>query len=152
MGKPKKRGAAPAPPEEPIPASSPISEEHADGGEEGAEDQEAEDEDLPSITFNDALTWKAGRPIVVAELIRRLAALHSELSGIEQGNISRASLVPIAQDLAHHQLLHHKDRGVEAWVAVCLTDVFRLLAPEAPYKSAQLKVGLIYTRTNEHIG
>ncbi|GAB7348733.1 hypothetical protein MBLNU459_g7468t2 [Dothideomycetes sp. NU459] len=94
---------------------------------------------LHSLRFNEPLTWRAGKPIAVAELLRRLKTLHEELRGLEQEEADRESLVPVAQELAHRNLIEHRDRGVKAWTALCIVEMFKLLAPDAPFKGGQLK-------------
>ncbi|TKA29827.1 hypothetical protein B0A50_03191 [Salinomyces thailandicus] len=91
------------------------------------------------LQFDEPLTWKAGKPIAVSELLRRLKALAEELQNIDQGDADREALVPRAQELASAQLLAHKDKGVKAWSMLCIVEMFRLLAPDAPYKGGQLK-------------
>lgn len=44
-----------------------------------------------------------------------------------------------ASELIHPNLLSHKDKGVRAYVACCLSDMLRITAPDAPYTEAQLK-------------
>ncbi|KAF2765124.1 hypothetical protein EJ03DRAFT_331251 [Teratosphaeria nubilosa] len=85
------------------------------------------------------LTWRAGKPIPVGDLLRRLKTLAEELQSLGQEQADRASLVPKAQELANQQLLTHKDKGVKAWTLLCIVEMFRLLAPDAPYKGGQLK-------------
>ncbi|KAK4541300.1 hypothetical protein LTR36_008058 [Oleoguttula mirabilis] len=92
-----------------------------------------------ALQFNEPLTWKAGKPIAVSDLLRRLKTLAEELQSIDQGAADRESLVPKAQELANVQLLGHKDGGVKAWTMLCIVEMFRLLAPDAPYKGGQLK-------------
>ena len=102
--------------------------------------EEEEDVQGSSLQFKEALTWRAGRPIPVADLLRRLQALSKELQELEQEEADRDSLTTPAKELATHNLLDHKDRGVRAWTACCLVDMFRLCAPDAPYTAQQLKV------------
>lgn len=94
------------------------------------------------LKFNQSLSWRAGRPIPVAELLKRLQALAHEMKDMEQEDDEsvKASLGNIAQELVDQQLLGHKDRGVKAWVACCAVDVLRLCAPDAPFTSKQLRV------------
>lgn len=92
-----------------------------------------------ALQFDEPLTWKAGKPIAVSDLLRRLKTLSEELESMEQGEADRESLVPKAQELASVQLLGHKDKGVKAWTMLCIVEMFRLLAPDAPYKGGQLK-------------
>lgn len=102
-----------------------------------------EDEDqhaMPGLQFNETLSWRAGKPIAVADLLRRLQALSKEMRKMEQEENERASFTPVAKELANPNLLAHKDKGVKAWTACCLVDILRLCAPDAPYTGQQLKV------------
>ncbi|KAI9710838.1 MAG: hypothetical protein M1828_002010 [Chrysothrix sp. TS-e1954] len=91
------------------------------------------------IGFSDTLSWRAGKAIPVADLLRRLQALAAELKPIEQETANTDSFKPTAKELASANLLTHKDKGVRAWTAVCLVEVMRLFAPNAPYTPSQLK-------------
>ncbi|KAJ9639413.1 Sister chromatid cohesion protein pds5 [Coniosporium tulheliwenetii] len=102
---------------------------------------EVEDAPKPTSTlhFNEPLTWRAGKPIPVGELLKRLKALQEELCEMDQEEADREALMPVAKELASHNLIAHKDRGVRAWTACNIVDMFRLCAPDAPYTAAQLK-------------
>ncbi|KAI1368401.1 armadillo-type protein, partial [Xylaria arbuscula] len=102
------------------------------------EDQEM-DEELVALQFNETLSWRAGKPIATGELLRRLEKLSKELSNMEQETVDKNSLHNVAKDLASHNLLAHKETGVKAYVAMCLVDVLKLCAPEAPFIPKQLK-------------
>jgi sister chromatid cohesion protein PDS5 len=123
-------------------------EEVNEDDEMAEEDEEAEDEAAPQHTtdgvaklrFKQELNWRAGRPIAVAELLRRLESLSRELQGYEQDEVAVDSLQTTAKELASTQLLAHKDKGVKALAASCVVDVFRLCAPNAPYTQQQMKV------------
>lgn len=101
--------------------------------------QEVEQGAAQSLTFNEPLTWRPGKQIPVTDLLRRLKALSEELQSIDQDDANRDTLVPKAQELADLQLIGHKDKGVKAYALLCIVDMFRLLAPDAPYKGGQLK-------------
>jgi sister-chromatid-cohesion protein PDS5 len=107
---------------------------------EDMEEQEFDGEAGAQLQFGQPLTWRAGKPIAVAELLRRLETLSQELQTYDQDEVERGSLLKVARELASQQLLSHKDRGVKAWTACCLVDMFRLCAPDAPYTGSQLKV------------
>jgi len=110
---------------------------------EASEHEEVEEElqeGRKGLQFNETLSWRAGKPIAVADLLRRLQALSQELRDMEQEEADRDSLLPVAKDLAAAGLLNHKDKGVRAWTGCCVVDIFRLCAPDAPYTAAQLKV------------
>jgi len=103
------------------------------------EDQEM-DEELVALQFNEPLSWRAGKPIKTADLLRRLEKLSKELADMDQETVDKDSLHAVAKDLASHNLLAHKDVGVRANVAACLVDILKLCAPEAPFTPKQLKV------------
>ena len=102
---------------------------------------EEHEEELPGLQFNEPLSWRAGRPIAIADLLRRLQALSKEMRGMEQEENERDSFTTVAKELASPNLLAHKDKGIKAWTACCLVDILRLCAPDAPYTGQQLKVG-----------
>ena len=104
------------------------------------ESQEDLELSAPGLQFNEPLSWRAGKPIPVAELLRRLQALSKELRNMDQEDDVRDSLTKVAKELAHTHLLAHKDKGVRAWTGCCLVDILRLCAPAAPYTGEQLRV------------
>lgn len=109
------------------------------GGEgESEEQEEEEEEEQPMLQNDEPISWKAGKAIPVATLLKRLRALSEELLAYDQGDVSRESLVPKAKELVNPQLLHHKDPGVVAYTLHCIVEMFKLLAPDAPYKQSQL--------------
>jgi len=114
-------------------------EEMEDAKEGDGEDEEEQEEGTVMLKFDEPLTWKAGKQIIVSELLRRLKKLHKELGDIEQEDAYKESFHPVAKELANVNLLNHKDKGVKAWVAACLVEIFRILAPNAPYNTTQLK-------------
>lgn len=95
---------------------------------------------ITGLDFNDALTWRAGKAIAVADLLTRLKKLGAELRNLDQGQIAAGEFTRLAQDLAHSNLLGHKDKGVRAWVLCCIVDILNICAPDAPFVPAQLKV------------
>ncbi|MCJ1248046.1 hypothetical protein MMC30_005261 [Trapelia coarctata] len=99
----------------------------------------AHEEEMPGLQFNEPLSWKAGKPIPVAELLRRLQALSKEMRDMEQEENERESFTKVAKELASPNLLGHKDKGVKAWTAACLVDILRLCAPDAPFSGQQLR-------------
>lgn len=99
------------------------------------------EEDQPGqLTWKQGnLSWRAGKPIATAELLKRLDALSTELRDMDQEETVADDLKPMAQELAGPQLMNHKDKGVRAITACCLVDVLKLCAPDAPFTSSQLK-------------
>ena len=106
----------------------------------GAAAAAVEESKLPGLIFNEPLSWRAGKPIPLAELLRRLDTLSKELMEMDQDETDKSSLTSVAKELASPNLLHHKDRGVRAFTACCLVDVLRICAPDAPFTPQQLKV------------
>ena len=97
---------------------------------------------LPRLRFDEPLSWRAGKPIAIADLLRRLQVLSKEMRAMEQEEYDRESFTKVAKELASPNLLAHKDKGVKAWTACCLVDILRLCAPDAPYTGQQLKVNI----------
>jgi sister-chromatid-cohesion protein PDS5 len=106
----------------------------------GAADVVVEEPEVSGLTFNEPLSWRAGKPIPTAELLRRLDALSTELREMDQDDDVKVSLTKVAKELAGHNLLSHKDKGVRAFTACCLVDVLKICAPDAPFTPTQLKV------------
>jgi sister-chromatid-cohesion protein PDS5 len=104
----------------------------------GAEVQE--EPQLGGLTFNQPLSWRAGKPIPTGELLKRLDALSTELRDLEQEETEKESLTKVAKELAGPNLLGHKDKGVRAFTACCLVDILKLCAPDAPFTGSQLRV------------
>jgi len=108
--------------------------------------QEAEKDPEPTMSglqFNETLSWRAGKPIAIADLLRRLQTLGKELRDLEQEDVPREAYTHVAKELANANLLAHKDKGVRAFTACCLVDILRLCAPDAPFTEKQLKVARI---------
>ena len=101
---------------------------------------QGQEQGLPGLRFNEPLSWRAGKSIAIADLLRRLQALSKEMRGMEQEENDRDSFTKVAKELANSNLLGHKDKGIKAWTACCLVDILRLCAPDAPYTGQQLKV------------
>ncbi|KAK3902778.1 armadillo-type protein [Staphylotrichum tortipilum] len=102
------------------------------------EEQES-DERSSKLQFNEPLTWRPGKPIPIDTLLKRLDRLTRELAEMDQEVTDAASLAKVAKEVANHQLLTHKDKGVRAYTACCVVDILRLCAPDAPFTPSQLK-------------
>jgi sister-chromatid-cohesion protein PDS5 len=128
----RKRAASPAPVED--------VEEEIEGVDA---DIEGDLRGSKRLRFNEPLTWRAGKAIPVSELLRRLRTLYEELQPMEQldeeEQDARRSLAPKAQELANSMLLGHKDKGIRAFAMLGIVEMFRILAPHAPYTTTQLK-------------
>ncbi|KAL8927524.1 MAG: hypothetical protein Q9208_002329 [Pyrenodesmia sp. 3 TL-2023] len=98
-----------------------------------------EPQTTPGLQFNEPLSWRAGRSIPVADLLKRLNALSTEMQDMEQEENERDSFSKVAKELVSPNLLAHKDKGVKALTAACLVDILRLCAPDAPYTGQQLR-------------
>ncbi|KAF3937667.1 hypothetical protein ABW19_dt0200797 [Dactylella cylindrospora] len=93
-----------------------------------------------SLKFKEPISWKAGKPIPVPQLVKRLKTLHSELQSlVEEPEVDLPSVDQVAKDLSATALLHHKDETIRAYLACCLADVLYLYAPDAPYTANQLR-------------
>ncbi|KAF2150705.1 hypothetical protein K461DRAFT_229587 [Myriangium duriaei CBS 260.36] len=125
MPRPRRKASSP------VPAPEPESEPE--------KEQEEEQEEKRTLKFKQQLTGRPGRPVPVSELLKRLKALHAELVTIDQDDCPRDSVTKVAQELADPSVLIHRDKGVKAWAACCLVEVFRVMAPDAPFTPSQLK-------------
>ncbi|KAL2156505.1 hypothetical protein VTH82DRAFT_1250 [Thermothelomyces myriococcoides] len=103
-----------------------------------AEEQEPE-EGMVKLQFNEPLTWRPGKGIPLDTLLKRLDQLSRELAEMDQETTDTSSLTKVAKEVASHQLLNHKDKGVRAYTACCVVDILRLCAPDAPFTPSQLK-------------
>ncbi|KAL2164093.1 hypothetical protein VTH06DRAFT_3307 [Thermothelomyces fergusii] len=103
-----------------------------------ADEQEAE-EGMVKLQFNEPLTWRPGKGIPLDTLLKRLDQLARELAEMDQETTDTSSLGKVAKEVASHQLLNHKDKGVRAYTACCVVDILRLCAPDAPFTPSQLK-------------
>ncbi len=103
------------------------------------------DRPLVRLRFSEPLSWRPGKPIPTEELLRRLKSLNRELSDLDQETLDTESLAKVAQELANHNLLNHKDKGIKAFAAACLVDILCLCAPNAPFTQTQLKVRVSHT-------
>ncbi|KAK1640139.1 armadillo-type protein [Colletotrichum phormii] len=108
--------------------------------QEEVEVEEEQGEELASLQFDEELTWKPGKPIPTTELLNRLQALSEELGGLDQDTTDVESLNDVAHALGQRNLLAHKDKGVRAYAAVCIADILRLCAPDAPFTADQTKM------------
>lgn len=92
------------------------------------------------LQFKEPLTWRPGKAIPLDTLLKRLDQLTRELAEMDQETTDPSSLTKVAKEVASHQLLNHKDKGVRAYTACCVVDILRLCAPDAPFTPSQLKV------------
>lgn len=65
----------------------------------------------------------------------------SALSQLEQASSAEAckKLEPLREAIVHG-LLQHRDKDVRLLVAICVTEMFRAMAPEPPYADKYLRV------------
>lgn len=93
---------------------------------------------LSKLHYNKAIISTAEKLVPTNELLSRLGSLHEELSALVQDQTDLESLNSYRADLVNKKLLKHKDPGVRAFAACCLSDILRLYAPDAPYTDTQL--------------
>ncbi|KAK4190432.1 armadillo-type protein [Podospora australis] len=105
---------------------------------EEVEEEEAEGE-MVVLQFDEPLTWRPGKPIPLDKLLKSLGTLSKELEEMDQDLVDPSSLTNVAKEVASHQLLNHKDKGVRAYAVACVVDILRLCAPDAPFTPSQMK-------------
>lgn len=62
------------------------------------------------------------------------------LSKLNQSSSLQIALGPLTNSLSQINLLQHKDKEVKLLVAVCLSEIMRILAPNAPFTDEIFKV------------
>lgn len=70
------------------------------------------------------------------ELIRRLKACAQAFQNMGQDD-NNQSYIPLSMHLAADTFLEHANKDVRLLVACCIADVFRVYAPDAPYKDPE---------------
>ncbi|KAK4057405.1 Sister chromatid cohesion protein pds5 [Microbotryomycetes sp. JL221] len=99
-----------------------------------------DDDDAPPSTRPQHLKFKQSlKTSSNTELVKRLKALHEELSELDQDVVVTSSLDSVARELLNFNLSLHPEQGVKAYLASCLADILRLYAPEAPYTEREIK-------------
>lgn len=88
------------------------------------------------LNFHEKLT---GKGLTTDAVLKKLKALHTELSEMDQELVDVASLNVARKELISTSIMLHKDRGVKAYAACCLADILRLYAPDAPYTQNELR-------------
>jgi sister-chromatid-cohesion protein PDS5 len=74
-----------------------------------------------------------------SEILQRLGELHQGLSSLSQEAADRPKyLNSIAAQLISNKFLSSTDKELRLLAAVCVVDVLRVYAPEAPYSDAEL--------------
>ena len=93
---------------------------------------------MQELEFNKSIIPSLEELFSSAEQIERLSELHEELSGLTQGSVKLDSLESYKNDLINKKILKHKDPGIRALSACCLSDIMRLYAPDAPFTEKEL--------------
>ncbi|RMD39475.1 hypothetical protein DV735_g5657, partial [Chaetothyriales sp. CBS 134920] len=95
--------------------------------------------DIPGFDFNQEVSWRPGKAIPVADLLSRLQALANALRSYGEEHFDTEIFASLATDLSNPNLVGHKDKGVRAWSLLCIVDLLRLCAPDAPFSGPALK-------------
>ncbi|CAI4048465.1 hypothetical protein N7582_004383 [Saccharomyces uvarum] len=93
---------------------------------------------VAKLKFKSPIISTSEHLISTNELLDRLKALHEELAALDQDNTDLTGLDKYRDALVSRKLLKHKDVGIRAFTACCLSDILRLYAPDAPYTDSQL--------------
>lgn len=94
-----------------------------------------------TLVFCESLISTIKDPISNKTLVKRLKTLFAELSIIEQENpviIRDANLKKVTQQLMNKKLTSNSDYGVKSFAALCIGEILRIFAPNAPYTDNQL--------------
>lgn len=69
----------------------------------------------------------------------------SAAESAERAKEVEMALKPLIESFAKHDLASHKDKDVRLLVAVCATQLFRIMAPEPPFEGVCLLVNVLLT-------
>ncbi|XP_031473421.1 sister chromatid cohesion protein PDS5 homolog B isoform X2 [Nymphaea colorata] len=72
-------------------------------------------------------------------LVKLLKQAADALSEFLQSPSLQSALEPIYDSIVRHNYLRHKDKDVKLLVAVCFSEIIRILAPDPPFSDALLK-------------
>ncbi|RMZ90516.1 hypothetical protein DV736_g2248, partial [Chaetothyriales sp. CBS 134916] len=67
--------------------------------------------DIPGFDFSQAVSWRPGKAIPVADLLSRLHSLSNALRSYEEEHFNPQIFAPLATNLSNPNLLGHKDKG-----------------------------------------
>lgn len=54
------------------------------------------------------------------------------------------AIQPLSKSIIKRGLLRHSDKDVKLLVAICVSEIFRILAPEPPFEDRYLRVRLTF--------
>uniref|UniRef100_A0A1D1YLJ6 Sister chromatid cohesion protein PDS5 A n=1 Tax=Anthurium amnicola TaxID=1678845 RepID=A0A1D1YLJ6_9ARAE len=72
-------------------------------------------------------------------LVKLLKKAANALSELRQSSALQHAIAPFSKSLAQHSLLRHKDKDVRLLLAVCFSEIIRVLAPSPPFNDEILK-------------
>ncbi|KAI5310832.1 hypothetical protein KEM55_000002 [Ascosphaera atra] len=104
-----------------------------------AQPEPPEQDGLQKLKFSEPLSWRAGRAIPVADLLKRLEALANELRQYEQEELDISSLSGVARELASGRLLAHRDKG-DIFTAIITSIIPALADPSNAYNEQHVYV------------
>ncbi|KAI9485716.1 MAG: armadillo-type protein [Benjaminiella poitrasii] len=116
-------------------------DESLDSQASGLIDSQLENE-TPNLVFPESLLG-ATKALKVAELIKLLQILHSQLKELDQ-NVEKESLQVVTKELVHKQIMKNTNKTVKAIAACCLADIIRLHAPACPYSVDVLRTVFMF--------
>ncbi|XP_057974992.1 sister chromatid cohesion protein PDS5 homolog B isoform X2 [Malania oleifera] len=72
-------------------------------------------------------------------LVKSLRQAASALSELDQSSSLKSAIRPLSASLVKRVLLQHKDKDVRLLMAICLSEIIRILAPEPPFSDNILR-------------
>ncbi|KFM69551.1 Sister chromatid cohesion protein PDS5-like protein B-A, partial [Stegodyphus mimosarum] len=77
------------------------------------------------------------------DLVRRLKECAQSFQNMSQED-DNSAYIPLAMHLASENFLEHPSKDVRLLIACCIADVFRVFAPDAPYKDPEQLKAIFY--------
>lgn len=81
-----------------------------------------------------------GRTLLHYLLFHFLQQAASALLELEQKSSLEPAIKPLSGSFVKHGLLHNKDKDVKLLVAICCSEIIRVMAPEPPFDDKELRV------------
>ncbi|CAA6667666.1 unnamed protein product [Spirodela intermedia] len=82
---------------------------------------------------------RLSEPLSKDPLVKLLKKAASALSELRQSSSLQHAIAPLSNSLVQKKLLQHKDKDVRILLAVCFSEIIRVLAPTPPFSDQILK-------------
>ncbi|XP_065880511.1 sister chromatid cohesion protein PDS5 homolog B [Euphorbia lathyris] len=93
----------------------------------------------PARPNKDFLVKSLRQAATALSQIEQSSSLHEESKKAESMKRLEVAIRPLTKSIIKHGLLRHNDKDVKLLVAICVSEMFRVLAPEPPFEDKYLR-------------